>query len=172
MRLRLERFGRVPPMRAFVEELRLAEERDARGEPAHLGEMLLRLTRAAIVRNTVVEERVADETDESIEELRRLDADVRALIRTHVRSRRDRVASRARSASGSPRHGSLPALARACRGSPSAAPSREVSLDPESRDQTPWTVPCKQSLIDRGFMLTDAELADAGVDVDRRAASA
>ena len=44
--------------------------------PAHLGEMLLRLTRAAIVRNTVVEERVADETDESIEELRQLDADV------------------------------------------------------------------------------------------------
>ena len=33
LRLRLGGFGRVPPMRAFVEELRLAEERDARGEP-------------------------------------------------------------------------------------------------------------------------------------------
>src|SRR2546423_1358208 len=68
LRIRLERFSRVPPIRAFIEELRLAEERDARGEPAHLPEMMMRLTRAAIVRNTVEEERAADETDESIEE--------------------------------------------------------------------------------------------------------
>jgi predicted acylesterase/phospholipase RssA len=172
LRLRLERLGRVPPMRAFVEELKLAEERDARGEPAHLAEMILRLTRAAIVRNTVEEERVADETDESIEELRRLDGDVHALIRQHVRSRRDRVrletaVSERFAASRFPfRHSrALPRIT--VRGS-----VEEVSLDPGFRDQKPWTVPCKQSLIDRGFMLTDAELARAGVDVEQRAASA
>lgn len=164
LRLRLQRFGRVPPIRAFVEELRLAEERDANGEPAHLAEMILRLTRAAIVRNTVVEERMADETDQSIEELRRLDADVRALIRSTVRSRRDRtrletaVGERFATSRFPFRHSrALPRIT--VRGSVEG-----VSLDPGFRDQKPWTVACKQSLIDRGFMLADAELARAGVD--------
>ena len=44
-----ERFARVPPIRAFVAELREAEARDARGEPAHLPEMILRLTRASML---------------------------------------------------------------------------------------------------------------------------
>jgi len=166
LRLRLQRFGRVPPVRAFVEELRLAEERDARGEPAHLPEMILRLTRAAIVRNTVVEERIADETDDSIEELRRLDDDVRVLIRKHVRARGDRarlesaVSERFAAARFPFRHSrALPRLT--VRGS-----VEEVSLDPGVRDQKPWTVARKQTLIDRGFMLTDVELARAGIDVE------
>ena len=165
LRTRLERFGRVPPVRAFVAELRLAEERDARGEPAHLPEMILRLMRAAIVRNTVVDERIADETDESIEELRRLDHDVHGLIREHVRSRRDRarleaaVSERFATSRFPFRHSrALPRIT--VRGS-----VEEVTLDPGLRDQKPWTVACKQSLIDRGFMLTDAELARAGVDI-------
>src|SRR5436309_3332201 len=50
LRTRLERFGRVPPVRAFIEELRLAEEPDARGEPAQLPEVIMPPTRAANVR--------------------------------------------------------------------------------------------------------------------------
>src|SRR5438552_1136388 len=75
LRKRLEKFGRVPPVRAFIAELREAEERDARGLPAHLPEMIMRLTRAAIVRNTVVEERTAAEREQSIDELRALRED-------------------------------------------------------------------------------------------------
>jgi hypothetical protein len=45
LRRRLERFGRVPPLRAFVAELRAAEAREERGEPGHLPEMILRLAR-------------------------------------------------------------------------------------------------------------------------------
>src|SRR5205085_3252485 len=59
LRRRLEPFGRVPPVKALLAELREAEDRESRGEPAHLPEMILRLTRAAIVRNTVLEERLA-----------------------------------------------------------------------------------------------------------------
>ena len=45
LRRRFERLRRVLPVRAFVQELREAEERDRRGEPAHLAEMILRLAR-------------------------------------------------------------------------------------------------------------------------------
>src|SRR5215218_8099614 len=47
LRKRLERFRAVPPIRAFIAELKEAEERSRSGEPAHLPEMILRLTRAA-----------------------------------------------------------------------------------------------------------------------------
>jgi len=161
LRTRLERFGRVPPVRAFIEELRLAEERDARGEPAHLPEMIMRLTRAAIVRNTVEEERAADETDESIEELRRLRVDVLQLVRRNVRGKRERarlesaIAERFETARFPFRHyRALPRLTV-------RASVDEVSLEPGFRDQKPWTVDAKRALIERGYALTDQELASA-----------
>ena len=85
LRKRLERFRAVPPIRAFIAELNEAEERSRAGEPAHLPEMILRLTRAAIVRNTVIEEKTAEERDESIRAYRDqvrewLDADDVALV--------------------------------------------------------------------------------------------
>jgi hypothetical protein len=161
LRERLERFERVPPVRAFVSELREAEARDERGEPAHLPEMIVRLTRAAIVRNTVVEERTADEVDESIEELRRLHDDVRELIRRNVRSKRDRarleaqVMERFETARFPFRHyRAIPRIT--VRGS-----VEEVSLDPGFRDQREWSVEAKRALIARGYELADAELASA-----------
>ena len=60
MRERLDRFRAVPPVRALLAEIRLAEERAARGEPAHYAEMIVRLMRVAIARNTVLEERLGD----------------------------------------------------------------------------------------------------------------
>lgn len=164
LRERLERFERVPPIRAFVSELREAEARDARGEPAHLPEMIMRLTRAAIVRNTVVEEQAADEIDESIDELRRLNEDVRGLIRRDVRSKRDRarleraVLERFETARFPFRHyRAIPRIT--VRGS-----VEEVSLEPGFRDQRPWTVEAKRELIERGYALADAELRSAGAD--------
>jgi predicted acylesterase/phospholipase RssA len=164
LRERLERFERVPPIRAFVSELREAEARDARGEPAHLPEMIMRLTRAAIVRNTVVEEQAADEIDESIDELRRLNEDVRGLIRRDVRSKRDRarleraVLERFETARFPFRHyRAIPRIT--VRGS-----VEEVSLEPGFRDQRPWTVEAKRELIERGYALADAELHSVGAD--------
>jgi HSP20 family protein len=72
LRRRLERFGRVPPIRALLGELRDAEARAERGEPAHLVEMIARLMRVSILRNSVLEERIADATDASIRELEAL----------------------------------------------------------------------------------------------------
>jgi len=71
-RERLDRFGAVPPVRALLAELQLAEERAERGEPAHYPELIIRLMRVAIARNTVLEEQLALERDESVSELERL----------------------------------------------------------------------------------------------------
>ena len=46
-RERLERFRAVPPVRALLSEVRLAQERASRGEPAHYGELIVRLMRVA-----------------------------------------------------------------------------------------------------------------------------
>ena len=163
LRERLSRFGRVPPIRAFVAELREAEERDARGEPGHLAEMILRLTRAAIVRNTVIEERLADEKDQSIHELARLRADVRDLVARSVRSRRDRarlleeVEARFDRANFPFRHDrAIPRITV-------RATAEDVSLDAGRRDQREWSVEAKRALIERGYELLDAELSTVDV---------
>jgi predicted acylesterase/phospholipase RssA len=156
MRRRLERFGRVPPVKALIAELREAEERESRGEPAHLPEMIVRLTRAAIVRNTVLEERLADEKDESIREYAGLRHDLRKLVAEGVRSRRDRarlleaLEARLDAARFPFRHDrAIPrAIVRASVG--------EVSLE-HGRSST-WTVEEKRALIRRGYELADEEL--------------
>jgi predicted acylesterase/phospholipase RssA len=163
LRQRLERFRAVPPIRAFIAELKEAEERSRGGEPAHLPEMILRLTRAAIVRNTVVEEKTADERDESIRELARLREDVRELIERHVGRRERRrlvtaVEERFETARFPFRHDrSIPRIT--VRGWTDG-----VSLDPGLRAQKPWSEEDKLALIDRGYALADAELQRAGID--------
>ena len=69
VRRRLEPFRAVAPVKALIAELNEAEERHARGEPAHLPEMIVRLMRVAIARNTELEERFARERDRSLAEL-------------------------------------------------------------------------------------------------------
>src|SRR5436853_4926877 len=91
-RSRLERFPRVPPVKALIAELRLAEARADRGEPAHWGDMIMRLMRVAVQQNTVVEEQVARETDKALAELERLRADVGTIIRQEGGHRGERVA--------------------------------------------------------------------------------
>ena len=164
LRRRLERFGRVPPIRAFVEELRLAEKREAQGLPAHLPDMIMRLTRAAIVRNTVIEERGADDRDQSIDELRRLQDDVNALIRKHVRgvNRRARLEE---AISARFERANFPfSHQRTIPRTTVRASVADVSLEPGARDQKQWTVEAKQALIARGYRLADDELRDAGID--------
>src|SRR6187551_3299104 len=75
-RERLELFRAVPPVRALLAELRLAQERAARGEPAHYGELIIRLMRVAIARNTVLEEHLAGDREASVTALQGLRRDV------------------------------------------------------------------------------------------------
>jgi predicted acylesterase/phospholipase RssA len=168
LRKRLSRFERVPPIRAFIAELREAEERDRRGEPAHQAEMLVRLNRAAIMRNMQVEEETADQRDASIRELERLEADVLELVRTHVpRSARSAVAG---AVAERFRRAAFPfRRQRAVRRITVRGTVGEVSLEPGLRRQQPWTVADKRSIIARGYELAEQELRAAGIDVAREA---
>ena len=162
-RERLERFRAVPPVRALLAEVRLAQQRSTRGEPAHYGELIVRLMRVAFARNAVVEERLARDRDTSVEELRRLREHV---IRTAVgaappwRRKRLRAELEAQFAAARfpfrhDRH--VPALiVRATAG--------DVGLDPTFRGDAPWPVASKRALIDRGYELTDRALAKSGFE--------
>jgi predicted acylesterase/phospholipase RssA len=157
LRRRFERFERVPPIRAFIAELREAEERERRGEPAHLPEMLLRLNRAAITRNTMLEEQLADEHDAARSELESLREETAALAARYAGPGRRRQARRAVedrfAAARLPFGPERPVERITVRGSVA-----EVSLDPGFRVQQRWPEEAKLALIRRGYDLTDAEL--------------
>jgi predicted acylesterase/phospholipase RssA len=158
MRERLDRFRAVPPVRALLAEIRLAEERAHRGEPAHYGEMIARLMRVAIARNTVLEERLARERDTSVAELQRLREETTAAAlaaappwrRKLLRSDLDRIFASARFPFRHERR--VPTLiVRATPG--------EDGLDPTFRGDEPWPEDRKRALIERGYSLTDEALA-------------
>jgi predicted acylesterase/phospholipase RssA len=166
LRKRLSRFERVPPIRAFIGELREAEERDRRGEPAHLGEMIVRLNRAAIMRNTILEEETADARDSSLREFETLREDVLALVGRSGRAGVARaVEERFEAASFPFRRG------RAVRRITIRGSVGEISLEPGFRRQRPWTVEEKRSIIARGYELADRELRAAGVEREAVGAS-
>jgi predicted acylesterase/phospholipase RssA len=159
LRRRLERVRRVAPVRGFIAELKRAEERVARGEPAHLVDMIVRLMRVSILRNNALEERFADERDDSIRELESLRRDVLALVEQNVRGsgRRvrlaDAVEERFAAARFPFRHDRLVPRITV------HASVGEVSLEPGFRTQKPWTEEAKRTLIERGYELADRELA-------------
>jgi predicted acylesterase/phospholipase RssA len=158
MRERLDRFRAVPPVRALLAELRLAEDRASRGEPAHYGELIVRLMRVAIARNTFLEERLAEERDTSVTELQRLRSEViSAAVDAAPRRRREALRheleelfSSARFPFRHDRH--VPSLVVR------AAPG-EDSLDPTFRAEETWPEERKRALIERGYALTDEALA-------------
>jgi predicted acylesterase/phospholipase RssA len=158
MRERLDRFRAVPPVRALLAEIRLAEERARRGEPAHYGEMIVRLMRVAIARNTVLEERLASERETSVAELQRLREEVTSAAlaaaapwrRTKLRPELDRIFATAQFPFRHERH--VPTLiVRATPG--------EDGLDPTFRGEGTWPDESKRALIERGYRLTDEALS-------------
>jgi predicted acylesterase/phospholipase RssA len=152
LRRRLERFRRVPPIRAFLAELDEAEARAARGEPAHLADLIVRLARVSILRNTRREERTADSIDRSLTELRSLWDDVLALVEDDAT--RDAIDARFAAAHFPFRHDRVvPRIV--VRGSVEG-----VGLDPGFRSQPRWSEDEKRLLIRRGYELTDARLAE------------
>jgi predicted acylesterase/phospholipase RssA len=156
LKRRLQRFRRIPPVRAFIGEIERAEERAARGEPAHLGDMIVRLARVSILRNTHREERLANERDTSLRELRSLRHDVLGLVDP---AERERVEARFDAAQFPFRHDRLvPKIV--VRGS-----IEGVGLDPGFRTQPHWSDEDKRLLIERGFALADEQLHDLEVAV-------
>ena len=158
LRRRIKRLPPVPPVKAMLAELDEAEERSARGEPMHIVEMYARLMRVTLLRNTAVEERQADETDESIRELEALRRDVLDLVERNVRGgRRDRLAAAVEERFAAARfpfrhERELPRITV-------LGSVDEVSLDPGFRSSSEWTVDAKRALIRRGYELADNELA-------------
>jgi predicted acylesterase/phospholipase RssA len=159
LKKRLQRFRRVPPVRALIAELEEAERREQRGEPAHLVDMITRLMRLSVLRNTELEERLANETDASIEEFRRLCEELPQLVRVHGGDEQLVRAVEARLNSSDFAFRKERALPRI---TVYASPGEET-LETRVRAGAEWTARTKHALIARGYELTDAELARADV---------
>lgn len=165
VRERLDRFRAVPPVRALLAEIRLAQERATRGEPAHYGELIVRLMRVAIARNTVLEERLAAERETSVAELQRLREDVvaRAVAAAppwRRRGLREALEERFAAARFPFRHDRHVPLV-IVRGSPG-----EHALDPTFRGDEPWPLERKHGLIERGYRLADEALSTQGSELE------
>jgi predicted acylesterase/phospholipase RssA len=159
LRRRLERFRGVPPVRALIGDLRAAEERQERGEPAHLADMIVRLMRVTVARNTELEVRSAIEKDASLRELEALREDVLATVRRSAAPwrRRAAVAEVQAHFAGARfpfRHDrALPLTI--VRGDPG-----EDALDSSFRTGLEWPVEDKRALVARGYEQTDAVLRE------------
>ncbi len=156
LRERLDRFRAVPPVRALLAEVRLAEERSRRGEPAHYPELIIRLMRVAVARNTVVEERLSGEREASARALNELrESVVDTAVSAAPPWRRRRLASDLdelfAQASFPFRH-DRPVERIVVRATPG-----DDGLDPTFRSE--WSQEAKRALIERGYRLTDEELA-------------
>jgi predicted acylesterase/phospholipase RssA len=159
LKRRLRPFRRVPPVRALIAELEEAESRDRRGEPAHYIDMITRLMRVSVLRGTALEERHADETDQSIHELERLARELPQLVRDHGASE-----ELARAVEQRVLGAEFPfARERAVPRIMVRAGAEGVALESRIRRGAEWTEAAKRALIQRGYELTDAELEAAGV---------
>ena len=160
LRRRLEPFRAVPPVRALLGELRAAEERQERGEPPHLADMIVRLMRVTVSRNTELEVRSAAEKDASVHELAALRDSVLGTVRRSATPWRRRAAlteveERFAAARFPFRHDrALPLTI--VRGDPG-----ESTLDPSFRSGMEWPLETKRALIDLGYELTDRALSGA-----------
>ena len=153
LRRRLERFPKLPPVRALTTELRAAEERGRRGEPTHWPDMIVRLMRVAIQQNTVLEERVARDKDEALRALAALRRDVVAAV-----GRNKRLARRIEQQFDAAK---FPFLGdRAIPRIAVQSTAGEVSLEAGLRNPQPWTEEAKRSLIRRGYDLLDEVLVE------------
>src|SRR5918999_1842043 len=163
LRERLMRFRAVPPVRAFIAELQEAEEREARGEPVHLGDMLIRLMRVSIQRNTAVEEQLLEERERMTRDLQAVREDVLRIVREHARPGRRGRAVRAveERFAATPLPRVVPRIV--VRGSAGAE-----SLDASFRVQPEGPVAQKRALIERGRRLADEELRVHGIDAEPR----
>jgi predicted acylesterase/phospholipase RssA len=161
VRRRLERFPKVPPVRALVTELKEAEERGERGEPAHWGDMIVRLMRVTVQQNTLLEERAAREKDDGLAALAALREDVDRIVRSEGGRRGARIAEAVGERFAS---AEFPFLGdRLIPRIVVEGTAGELSLETGLRRSQPWPEPEKRELIARGYRLLDELLADRRV---------
>jgi len=160
LRQRLQRFRAVPPVRALIAQLDEAEARAERGEPVHLGDMIIRLLRVTIQRNTALEEQFAAEHEAACRELEALRADVVRLAREHARPGR-----RARAARAVEERFAQTRLPRSVPQIVVRSSAGNDSLEHGLRESPYWSEDAKRALIARGWDAADAELRayDAGL---------
>ena len=152
---RLRRYSRLPAARTLVAELEEAVEREERGLPAHIADIFSRLSRVAIIRNTELEEVVADWRDRSVRELHSLREEVGALVADdpELAAAVDARFARARFPFRHDR--AIPRITVV--GSPNGP-----KLDPGFRNPKPWTVETKRELIALGRDAAAAALREQG----------
>jgi predicted acylesterase/phospholipase RssA len=160
-RKRLKRFSKIPPVKALDAELREAEERVGRGEPAHWADMIVRLMRVAIQQNTVLEERMARDKDEALVALETLREDVQEIVHREGGRRGGRVA---RAIDERFAGAQFPFLGdRLIPRIAVQSSAGEVSLETGLRNPKPWSEDEKRLLIARGYSLLDDVLAERRV---------
>jgi predicted acylesterase/phospholipase RssA len=152
---RLRRYSRLPAARRLVEELEEAIDREKRGLPAHIADIFSRLSRVSIIRNTQLEEVVADWRDRSVTELRSLRDDVLALV-----ADRPELATAVEARFGEARfpfrHDRvIPRITV-------VGKANGASLDPGFRNPKPWAVEEKRELIAYGRDAADRALREHG----------
>ena len=167
-RERLERFRAVPPVRALLAEVRLAQERSSRGEPAHYGELIVRLMRVAFARNASSRSGSQPSARPPFGSCHRLHEDVTAAAlsaalpwrRGRLRAELDARFAAARFPFRHDRH--VPALI--VRGT-----AGHASLDPTFRSEAPWPSGAQAGArSSAATTLTDRALASANRDSRRR----
>jgi hypothetical protein len=152
---RLRRYSRLPAARRLVAELEGALDREQRGLPAHIADIFSRLSRVSIIRNTQLEEVVADWRDRSVTELRALREDVLALVADRPELA-DAVEARFGEAQFPFRHDRvIPRITV-------VGEANGASLDPGFRNPKPWTVEEKRELIAHGRDAADDALRRHG----------
>jgi predicted acylesterase/phospholipase RssA len=161
MRRRLERFPKISPIRALIAELQEAEDRDTRGEPAHWGDMIIRLMRVTVQQNTLLEERAARDKDEALAALAALREDVDTIVRSEGGRRGERVAEAVAERFASAKFPFLgdrliPRIAV-------EGTAGEISLETGLRHPQPWPEDEKHALIALGYALLDEVLTDRAV---------
>ncbi|MEP6813380.1 MAG: hypothetical protein ABI990_10355, partial [Actinomycetota bacterium] len=150
-----------PPVKALIAELREAEERGERGEPAHWPDMIVRLMRVAIQQNTVSEERVARDKDKALAALEELRRDVDAIVRQEGGRHAERVAQAVDARFANARFPFLgdriiPRIAV-------QSTAGEISLEAAARNPKPWSEDEKRALIGKGYELLDDLLVERAV---------
>ena len=153
---RLRRYSKLPAVRSLLAELDEAVEREERGLPAHIADIFSRLSRVSIIRNTELEEVVAEWRDRSVEELRSLRDDVLELV-----AESPELAGRIEV-----RFGEAKFPFRHDRVIPRITVVGEVNgagLDPGFRNPKPWTVEQKRELIACGREAADRALREQGL---------
>jgi predicted acylesterase/phospholipase RssA len=161
VRRRLDRFPKISPIRALIAELQEAEERDTRGEPAHWGDMIVRLMRVTVQQNTLLEERAARDKDEALAALAALREDVDEIVRREGGRRGDRVAEAVAERFAS---AEFPVLGdRLIPRIAVQGTAGEISLETGLRHPQPWPEDEKRALIARGYALLDEVLTDRAV---------